>query len=113
MGLAADSSHDPVRIKGQIPNRVDSFFFGLAILAHRRTVRPGQWCVSDQIEIGLSATRYDSHAGWNAIAALGLDVPQDRLAFEAVQALPHEQANPSFFKISSYPRSRFWIQITI
>src|SRR5207248_6369122 len=105
--LAAQASHDPVGIKGQIANRVDSFFFCLEVFAYRRTVRAGKGRVPHEIQVRLRATSDDRHTGRDAVTAFRLDVPQDCLALETVQALAQEQGYPTLLKITGDPSTRF------
>ena len=86
MRLPAHATHDAIRIKGQVADRVDPFFFGLEILAHRRAVRPGERRVTHQLEVRFRPAGDDGHAGRDPIAAFRLDIAQDGFAFETVQA---------------------------
>ena len=49
----------------------------------------------------------------DAIAAFRLDIPQDRLAFETIQAFAQEKGDAMLLEISGYPRACFRIQITV
>src|SRR5262249_43757466 len=55
VGLTAHTAHDSVRVKGEITNGVNSFFFSLEIFGDRRPVRPGLWSISYKVEIQFCA----------------------------------------------------------
>src|SRR5438045_9672064 len=55
MCLTSHTAHNPVGIKCQIADGINSFFFSLEIFGDRRAVWPGQWSVAHKIEIRFFA----------------------------------------------------------
>ena len=89
MRLAPDAAHYPIRIKCQVADGIDPFFFRLQIIGDWRSVRPSQRRVADKIEIRLRPARDNGQARRHPVAAFRLDIAQNRFPFEAVEAFAH------------------------
>src|SRR6266480_4086756 len=113
MGLTANAAHYSIRIKCQVPDCVNSFFFRLEIVRDWRAMWSGEGRVADQIEIWFGAAGNNGEADRVSVAALCLDIAQDGLALEPIETFSHRQCHPVFGKIIGKPRARFSVEIAV
>jgi hypothetical protein len=89
--LAPHPTHQSVRIKCQVPDRIDSLFFRLEIVRDRRSMWSGQRRIAHEIEIRFCAAGDNSQTNGEPVAAFCLDIAQDGLALKAIETLAHRR----------------------
>ena len=113
MRLASHAAHDPVRIKCQIAHREDSFFFCLEIFRHRGTVWTRERRVANKIEIRFRSAADNCQSSRHAVAAFGLNISQNRFAFETIQAFADQHRDAMLRVVIGEPRTGLRIEIAI
>ena len=113
MRLPPHAAHQPIGIKCQVANRIDSLFLRLEIVRDRRSMRSGQRCVANQIEIWFGAAGDNGQADRVAIAAFCLDIAQDGFALKAIETFADGQCHTVFRKIIREPRAGIRVEIAV
>ena len=113
MCLASHAAHQPIGIKCQVADCIDSLFFRLEIIGNGRSVRPRQRCVADEIEIRLGAAGHDRQTRWDPVATFRLDVAEHSFSFKTIETFAHQHGHAMFCKIIREPRSSFRVHVAV
>ena len=113
MRLTPHTAHNPIWIKCQVADRINSFFFCLQVLSDRRPVRPREWRIAHEVQIRFCATGDHSETDRKPVPAFCLDVAQDGLAFKAIETFAHRQNYTVFCKIIGEPCASIRIEVAV
>ncbi len=76
-------------------------------------MRAGERRVAHDLEVRLRAAGHHRNARRHALAAFGLDVAQDGLALEAIEARTQEQSHTAFCELLRHPGRGRGIEVTV